>query len=256
MNIQPTNIQRQVNNNFYPSLSEYKNVFNITARGVYNMYIQANSEPYTILAQFVISDQGEIQLSNIMGPYAEFPDPYDFSGNSIQFVWNNPDNTYSIDLQYVDGNIQVQLDSMTTATDPYFNFDMTYYGSDPTTGGNSQAIDSISSTLGSVSIVDPLTTSSGRSRNVKTITANTTLDNTFDIINCNPSSNITITLPQSSSSTGSCYSFFNNSTNTITISTFTGDTIDNGSTTTATLSTQYSKLTLTNLGNGIWFSNI
>lgn len=256
MNIQPTNIQRQVNNNFYPSLSEFQNIFNITAKGQYNIFMQANSEPYTILAQFLISDQNEISLTNVMGPDANFSDPYDFSGNSVQFIWNNPDNIYAIDLQYASGAIQVQLDSMTTATGPYFNFDMTYYGSDVSAGGNAQAIDFISSTTGNVSITDPLITSSGRSRNVKTITENTTLDNTYDIINCNPSGNITITLPQSSLNSGLCYSFINNSTNTITISTFTGDTIDDGSSSSTTLTTQYEKTTLTNLGNSIWFSNI
>jgi len=161
-----------------------------------------------------------------------------------------------LQYQYSGGNLSVQMYSGTTLTN--CTYIISYVGvSMPTSGTSNISIDNIQSAASTnTNINSSLTTNSGRFRNIQTITTNTTLNSTYDIVNCNPSNNITITLPQSSLSTGACYSFINSSTNTITISTFTGDTIDNGSTTTATLSTQYSKLTLTNLGNGIWFSNI
>jgi hypothetical protein len=126
----------------------------------------------------------------------------------------------------------------------------------PNSGTSMLSIDSIQSSTGSnVSFSSSLSTI-GRFRNIKTITTNTTLNSTYDIVNCNAIGPVTISLPQTITATGACYSFVNNTTNSVSISTFSGDTINNGSSTSVSLASQYATTTLTSLGNNIWYTGI
>lgn len=139
-----------------------------------------------------------------------------------------------LQFQYVDGNFSVQtIDGTTLLNCEFVN---TYIGIDtPTSGTSNAAVDYIQSSTGSnIAFLSSISTQ-GRFRNIQTVTQNTNLNNTYDIINCNATTPITISLPQTTTATGASYSFVNMSTNTVTISSFSGDTIGNQSSTSTSL---------------------
>ena len=164
-------------------------------------------------------------------------------------------NNFTLQFQYLGGNLSVETIVGGTLTGCTFYLLYSGVGA-PNSGTSMLSIDSIQSSTGSnVSFSSSLSTI-GRFRNIKTITTNTTLNSTYDIVNCNATGPVTISLPQTITATGACYSFVNNTTNSVSISTFSGDTINNGSSTSVSLASQYATTTLTSLGNNIWYTGI
>jgi hypothetical protein len=163
--------------------------------------------------------------------------------------------TFILQFQYLNSNLSVQTIQGGTLSNCLFT--LLYLGNTtPTSGTSMVAVDTIQASTGTtVNIVSSLMTNAGRFRNIQTITTNTLLNNTYDIINCNATGSITISLPQTTTATGAEYSFVNNTTNSVSISTFSGDTI-NGTSSSTSLSSKYATTTLTSLGNSIWYTNI
>jgi hypothetical protein len=185
-------------------------------------------------------------------------------GMKVDIFYNNISNcqlldgtneTFILQFQYLSNNLSVQTVQGGTLSNCLFT--LLYLGNTtPTSGTSMVAVDTIQASTGTnVNILSSLTTNAGRFRNIQTITTNTTLNNTHDIINCNATGAVTISLPQTTTATGCCYSIVNNSTNSVSISAFSGDTI-NGTSSSTSLATQFAKTTLTSLGNTIWHTNI
>lgn len=229
----------------------YSTIISSAGRGRYIIALNISGS-FIGLFELIISSSGAQCVVSSSG-FGMKLEPF-YNNVSTCSVYNN-DTTYMLQFQYSSGTLSVQTISGGTLNS--CTFVITYIGLDtPANGTSIIALDKIQASTGSNISFNSSISTKGRFRNIKTLTTNTTLDNTYDIVNCNPTGTITITLPQTTLSTGASYSFVNMSTNSITISTSSTDTIDNGLSTSNTLSTQFSKLTLTNLGNGNWFSNI
>lgn len=181
----------------------------------------------------------------------------DFSGYFAQISVQDGSNYYIINIQFANQELDAQLDASSSIPPGQVTFDLIYIGGEQTSVSSNFAIDNLysSDNKSAITVNNDIKTT-GRLRKTTNLTSNTALDNTSDVIFCNPSGNITLTLPQCSNNNGREYSIVNKSTHTITIGTTAGDTIDDGSTTSTTLSTQYSKIKLTSDGTSIWFSNI
>jgi hypothetical protein len=181
----------------------------------------------------------------------------DFAGSNTQVTVQDGANYYMINLQFSNNELDAQLDASSSTPPGPVSFDLICLGGEESSVSSNVAIDNLysSDSKSPITVNNDLQTT-GRLRKTSNLTSNTALDNTYDVILCNPSGNITLTLPQVSSNNGREYSIINKSTNVITINTTAGDTINDGSTTSTTLSTQYSKIKLTSDNSSTWFSNI
>lgn len=173
------------------------------------------------------------------------------------FVEPTSGNYYHLILQYLNGTLSVLLTDDSATPPSTVTFDFLYLGSDVPSVNSNIGVDILSSSNGTgpINVSNDLQTI-GRLRQVTNVYTNTTLDNTYDIVICNPTGSITVSLPQVSLNIGREYSIVNESINPITVNSNSGDTIDNGTSISTSLSTQYSKIKLTNDGSSIWFSNI
>ena len=222
-----------ITSSFTPILS------NVTP-GKYLMSLSVNSV-YSFLVELVLVPGDNAQCTSA----ANCGMKTDIFYNNISDcqLLDGTNETYILQFQYLNGNLSVQTIQGGTLSNCLFT--LLYLGNTtPTSGTSMVAVDTIQASTGTtVNITSSLMTNSGRFRNIQTITTNTLLNNTYDIINCNATGSITISLPQTTT------------TNSVSISTFSGDTI-NGTSSSTSLSSKYATTTLTSLGNSIWYTNI
>jgi hypothetical protein len=233
--------------------NSYQTILSNIPRGKY--LLSFSIDPGTLhLAELLFSDTN----SGIVYSFVNCDcSDNEFPSGTCDLICMPGNDYYDINLQYVSGTLSVLLvNGGSTPANPV-SFDLLYIGTDSPTVSSNISVDILTSSNNSnpITVNNDLQTT-GRLRKTTTITSSTTLNNGYDIVLCNPSTAITITLPQASVNNGREYSIVNKTANIITINTHSGDTIDNGSTTSITLLTQYSKIKLTSDGTTIWFSSI
>jgi hypothetical protein len=213
-------------------------------------------DPGTLhLVELLLTDNSQALVAGCAQCYTNNPT---FDQNVANIICNPGNDYYDLNLQYLNQVLSITLmDDSSGSPANATAFDLLYLGTDLPIVSSNTAVDVLTSSSGNtpITISNDLQTT-GRLRTTTTITGSASLDNTYDIVLCNPTNAIIITLPQGSLNNGREYSIVNKSTNTILINTYAGDTIDDGSTSSLSLSTQYSKLKLTCDGTTNWFSNL